>query len=972
MTAGSRELVLVCAPRDRKLGERLDIHLASLKNEGIVTVWDERQVAPGMNTRQEMRRHLESAGVILLLVSADFLAAQGYYEELLPLALQRANNGQALVLPVLLAPVAWEKTPLARIRCLPENGKPIINWTNREAALASVAAGIRLALYAHTPITHGTHDTKQQAHARAARAFPMEGTPMTGTPGELTTSILHKAIGRYYSELNDYRSKGMTELNLRPAFQNLLSDMARRVNLTLMHEMTIHGRIRPDGVLVSEYHIRRGCWKAKGPRGNLEAEIEQKKRDGYPLDNTIFENTLTAVLFQDGQRFDFDLRDRDEVTALLQKFLKHQTPENATFERAVLDFKDQIPTIAKRLLALINEEQQRNGKFISAFNAFHELCKNTLNPKISVDEIKEMLIQHLLTERLFRKVFDNPDFVSKNAIAVEIEKVIQALTSRSFNRSEFLRSLDPFYGAIEAEARSAGGWSERQAFLNTVYERFFQGFAVQKADTLGVVYTPQEIVDFMVASVDEVLKREFGKTLGLATPGVKVLDPCVGTGNFIVNIIKHIASQSRTALKEKYARDLFCNEIALLPYYIASMNIEHEYYTQMGDYAEFEGICFVDSLELAESQQLPLFVEKNTERIEREKEADIMVVVGNPPYNVGQKNENDNNKNRKYPIIDERIKETYVRDSKATLKTQLYDAYVRFFRWASDRLAGQDGIVCFISNNSFFDQISFDGMRKHLLKDFTQIYHIDLHGNVRKNPKLSGTTHNVFGIQVGVGITVAVRSSQSKNRGLYYHRVPEDWRKEEKLAFLQTKKSAGDIDWLELTPDTRQTWITDKLNSDFFTFPPMGAKEFKSAQHTNAPVLFRSYCGGVKTNRDTWVYDFSQRILEDRLKKLIETYNVEVNRWRQRSDKAISIDNFVTSDETLIKWSGDLKIQVEKGREATYEPNKIRHSLYRPFTKQYLYFDDLLNNSIYLQYLYFPTPVSELENTVIWLKVGMD
>ncbi|MGH2479335.1 MAG: type ISP restriction/modification enzyme, partial [Ktedonobacteraceae bacterium] len=254
---------------------------------------------------------------------------------------------------------------------------------------------------------------------------------MMNIPTELTSSVLHKAIGRYYKELQDYESKGVTELNLRPAFQALLAEMARRVNLTLMHEMTIRGRIRPDGVLVNNYNIRRGYWEAKGPLGNLEAEIEQKKRDGYPLDNALFENTRRAVLFQNGQRYDFDMKIIDDVTIMLQHFLVYQKPETANFEQAVLDFKEQIPNIAKRLLELINTEHARNARFIAAFDTFNELCRTTLNPRIGVDEIKEMLVQHLLTERLFRTVFNNPDFVSKNVIASEIEKVIQALTSRS-------------------------------------------------------------------------------------------------------------------------------------------------------------------------------------------------------------------------------------------------------------------------------------------------------------------------------------------------------------------------------------------------------------------------------------------------------------------------------------------------------------------------------------------------------------
>src|SRR5947209_9515710 len=254
---------------------------------------------------------------------------------------------------------------------------------------------------------------------------------------------------------------------------------------------------------------------------------------------------------------------------------------------------------------------------------------------MSQETVDEMLVQHLLTERLFRTIFNNSDFTKRNAIAVEIEKVIQALTSRSFNRYEFLKSLDRFYIAIENAARNLDDWSEKQHFLNTVYERFFQGFSVKQADTHGIVYTPQEIVNFMSNSVQEVLKRKFNTSI--ADPGFQSLDPCTGTGSFIVNLVRNHIPRSR--LKYKYEHDLYCNEIMLLPYYIASLNVEHEYYEKMGEYVPFEGICFADTLNLAEEQQLSMFVEENSERVQREKDAQIMVVIGNPPYNVGQVNE---------------------------------------------------------------------------------------------------------------------------------------------------------------------------------------------------------------------------------------------------------------------------------------------------------------------------------------------
>ena len=594
---------------------------------------------------------------------------------------------------------------------------------------------------------------------------------MTSASTTLSTPVLKKAIERYYKQLQDYKGRADYELAVRTAFLNLLNETAHQVKWMLIPEQTIEGGIRPDGVLRDSFDLKRGIWEAKGPQSDLDKEIARKIATGYPLTNTIFENTKRAILFQNKKRaFEFNLQNPQEVGDLLNQFFTYTEPDIASFEVAIQEFKEHVPELARTLLKIIEGEYKQNKKFIIAFDAFAELCRQSLDPKITTEVINEMLVQHLLTERLFRTVFNNPDFVNQNAIAAEIEKVIRALTSHSFNRNEFLKSLDRFYVAIEGAARSIDGWLERQHFLDTVYERFFQGYSIKRADTYGIVYTPQEIVDFMCASVDEVLKREFG--MSIAEPGVQIIDPCVGTGSYIVNLLHRIPNHR---LKYKYENDLFCNEIMLLPYYIASLNIEHEYYSRIDGYEPFEGICFTDTLELAEklhsdkdkkevlTQPNLFLVEENTKRVHREKAAQIMVVVGNPPYNVGQKNENDNNKNRKYSVVDGRIKETYVKASKATNRNKYYDAYVRFFRWATDRLQGRDGIVCLVSNNSFVHKGVFDGIRKHLLQDFTQVYHLDLHGDVVDNPKLSGTTHNVFGIKEGIGITIAIRASRNSN-----------------------------------------------------------------------------------------------------------------------------------------------------------------------------------------------------------------
>src|SRR5437879_1048542 len=455
---------------------------------------------------------------------------------------------------------------------------------------------------------------------------------------------------------------------LRSAFQTLLADVAHMVKWTLIPEQTLDGGIRPDGVMRDDFKLRRGYWEAKGPNGNLDKEIEDKKKKNYPLTNTIFENTKRAILYQNKKKYgEYDLQKPNDVGDLLKTFFAYTEPDIANFEVAVQEFKERIPELAQALLDIIEQQHKLNRKFIAAFDTFANLCRTSLDPKISKGTVNEMLVQHLLTKRLFHTVFGNSAFINRNIIASHIEKVIDALTSSAFNPDDFLKNLDRFYVGIDGAAKDIESWSERQHFLNTVYERFFQGFSVKQADTHGIVYTPQEIVDFMCASVEEVLQKEFSTSL--SEPGVQILDPATGTGNFIVNLIRnHI---SRRDLKYKYQHDLFCNEIMLLPYYIASLNIEHEYFTKTNEYEPFGGICFADTLELAEGQQLSLFVEENTERVQREKEAQIMVVIGNPPYNVGQKNENDNNKNRRYPKVDRHIKDNNVRDTKATNKNNI-------------------------------------------------------------------------------------------------------------------------------------------------------------------------------------------------------------------------------------------------------------------------------------------------------------
>lgn len=982
MALGPLELFYSYAHEDEALRNELEKHLKLLQRQGYITQWYDRQIPPGNVWAQEIDTHLKSASIILLLVSPDFIASDYCYSVEMQEALRRHVANEARVIPIILRPCDWEAAPFGKLQALPKDAKPVTKWSDRDSAFTDIAKRLRETIEeknAVSSVPTNTVDATRKKKSRSGKGTGksvtelLQDVPATPAPAtKISASALKKAIDRYYKQLEEFKGKADYELAVRSAFQNLLAEAARLVKWTLIPEETLESGIRPDGVVRDDYFIR-GYWEAKGPKSDLNREIEKKKADGYPLNNTIFENTRKAILYQNKKPLpvEYDLHKPNDVSDLLKQFITYTEPDIENFEAAVQEFKERIPELAKALLSIIEREHKLNKRFIAAFEKFAELCRTSLDPKISKETINEMLVQHLLTERLFRTVFDNPDFINRNVIAVEVEKVIQALASRSFNRHEFLKGLDRFYVAIEAAAKGIETWSERQRFLNTVYERFFQGFSVKQADTHGIVYTPQEIVDFMCASVEEVLQKEFSTSI--SEPGVQILDPAVGTGSFIVNLVHRIP---RYRLKQKYQEDLFCNEITLLPYYIASLNIEHEYYEKMGEYEPFEGICFADTLELAEGQQLPLFVEENTERVQREKDAQIMVVIGNPPYNVGQRNENDNNKNRKYEVIDGRVRETYVKASEASNKNALSDIYVKFFRWATDRLGNRDGIVCFVSNNGFLNGIAFDGFRKSLLDDFDLIYHFDFKGDARTNGEVRRAEGgNIFDnkIRTGIGITLLVRSKHFQEKRIMYHCVGDYWSSKQKREYLSSFKQLSEVPWKPLIVDKNHNWLVKNLPPEFSSFLPIGMKEAKASPNLDNPVLFTTYSGGVKTNRDDWVYDFDKEKLEEKIKRFIETYNSDVDRWRRRGNNAVTIDDFVTYDDSKIKWSRDLKLDLHREHYVIYNKEKVRISLYRPFCKKYLFFDRLLNERVYLLFQIFPASATETENVMICVTgIGAD
>ncbi|MDT9240654.1 MULTISPECIES: type ISP restriction/modification enzyme [unclassified Limnospira] len=779
----------------------------------------------------------------------------------------------------------------------------------------------------------------------------------------------HKAVKSYYQTLQNFQKLGAAnEGAVKVAFADLLTSCCQQFNWILVQEnslkLTDTKRIQVDGLFVRDDTLKHGIWEAKDTADDLPKEVQKKFAKGYPKDNIIFQSPDRVIIWQGGKQvYDQDITKPEALVESLKLFFEYRPPQIENWEKAAAEFGDKVRGLGEKLVDLIESQRKTNPQFIGAFQGFSNLCRQSINPNISDAAVEEMLIQHLLTERIFRQIFNNPDFTRRNIIAVEIEKVIEALTSKSFSRAHFLGDVDYFYRALEEAAATITEYSEKQHFLNTVYERFFQGFAVNVADTHGIVYTPQSIVDFMVRSVDEILRTEFKKSL--SDKGVHILDPFVGTGNFIMRIMREIR---KTALSHKYQQELHCNEVMLLPYYIASMNIEHEYLTATGQYQPFDGICLVDTFSVQEALQLDLFTPQNTQRVKQQQSSPIFVVIGNPPYNAWQKNENDNNKNRKYSQrggVDQRVAETYAKDSKATLKNSLYDPYVKAFRWAADRIE-DEGIVAFVSNNSFIDAIAFDGMRQHLAQDFDAIYILDLGGNIRKNAS-NQPIYNVFDIKVGVSINLLIKKKEgNKSPGkIYYAAVGEFWRKQEKYDYLEKCQHLGGVDWEEIKPDKKHTWLTAGLQADFETFIPMGSKKTKAAKGDATGAIFKIYSRGAETARDDWAYNFNPDELAANIQRMIATYNEQTRKWHDCQDPSVNLDDFVISDDTKIKWSSRLKECLKANITTQFIPENVRNSLYRPFCFQFLYFDEVLTHRRGQFPYIFPTPETEKENRVI-------
>jgi predicted helicase len=779
-------------------------------------------------------------------------------------------------------------------------------------------------------------------------------------------------IQQYYTKVEKIIQYGgsRNEGALRFAFQTLLENYCADKNLELIAELEYRTKngdfVYPDGTLKDALRQDWGYWESKDQYDTLDEEIQKKFEKGYPTTNILFEDTRTAVLFRNGKEVGrAEITDPDALNALLNKFVSYEPREVEEFREAIERFKEDLPDLLTDLRRLIEAQARTNAAFAQARDDFLELCKKSINPHIVMADVREMIIQHILTEDIFITVFNEAQFHRENNIARELQKVIGTFFKGSIRRN-ILSRLDPYSKIIRAAASNIYDHHEKQRFLKVVYENFYRTYNPAGADRLGIIYTPDEIVRFMVEAADYLVCEHFGRLLG--DEDVEILDPATGTGTFITELIEYLP---KNRLPYKYENEIHCNEVAILPYYIANLNIEFTYAQKMDHYAEFSNICFVDTLDNLgfgfTSKQYSMFdiSAENLDRIQRQNQRKISVVIGNPPYNANQLNENENNRNREYPGVDRRIKDTYVKYSKAQ-KTKLYDMYVRFVRWSSDRL-DKNGVVAFVSNNSFIDDKSFDGFRKVVADEFNYIYIVDMKGDARTSgEKRRREGGNVFSdkIRVGVAVYFLVRKEEAEGCRIFYNCIDDYVRAEEKKAYLRDNKFQN-LQFDHVQPDKYYNWI-NLAENNWDALLPVATTETKFAKlKSKYQAVFKLFSLGVSTNRDEWVFDYSQESLVNKVLFLIRVFNQQVDMLSgSTSDE---IDDLL---DYSIKWSAGLKHRLLKAEKFRFSDKRITRLLRRPFVQNLYYSEKGLSDRLTSNHTeMFGHSLAE-DNIVIAINVG--
>ncbi len=768
-------------------------------------------------------------------------------------------------------------------------------------------------------------------------------------------------INKYYTAINKEKKNGANnEQNLRPHFYELLKHYLNSEGLHLQYEQRERNGLfnnYPDAK-ISREQIPVGHIENKDTKDQFDLEIRNKLEGrGYPSFNILFENTERAVLYQAGKKVaDIDMNNAEELNRVLLKFVQYQTDDQKKFLDAKQTLKIQVPLLAEEMRRDFAEEETTNKAFKSKLNEFLELCQQSINKNLEKEDVLEIVIQHILTEDIFIQFFSDNDFHKENTISRTVDELMNTLGNKKRDIKERIHdsiiSMKNYIHQMNKE--------DKKDVLKIFYEDFYTALNNKKADIQGVVYTPLSIVRFMIEATNDLLYTYFTKNL--SSKGVKILDPCTGTGIFMSELIEKIPKKD---LEYKYDNELFVNEIDILPYYIANLNIEYSYREMTNTYKSFENICLIDTLEFQSKQEdghlygIANLNDENLERAIRQYEQEISVVIGNPPYNANQQSENHNNKNKIYTTVDARIKDTYIKQSTAQ-KTKQFDMYKRFIRWASDRIKDH-GMISFITNNAYLDARQDDGFRKCLQKEFDYVYVIDLKGNARKNDKKEG--QSVFNIMVGTAIIFLIRDSAIKDKKakIQYYTMKDFATRANKLFKLtELTENFNKIPFEQILPKDNGQWL-GQTDNDFDSHPELINKTVKNKgilikDGADHKAIFKLFSNGILTARDQWAYDKNPEQLANKVQKLITVYDKE-----RSKHKGKKLDDYHMKKELdySIKWVGDTIDYMCKNKEILFDEKKIRKSLYRPFCQSYVYFEYPYVQRLYKNPVLFPYDTSD-------------
>lgn len=641
----------------------------------------------------------------------------------------------------------------------------------------------------------------------------------------------------------------------------------------------------------------------------------------------------------------------EEVQNAIYAKMVEKVGDRKYFEQWAKD----VAKIAQIQIDRIRDLITRDSEHKKAFNNFVKGLQENINSDIDKEEAIEMLSQHIITKPIFEALFENYSFVKNNPVSSSMEAILNLLLEQQFEKET--EDLKEFYNDVRVRVGNIDNSEGKQKIIVELYEKFFKTAFPKLVDKLGIVYTPIEVVDFIINSVEDILKKEFNRSL--TDENVNILEPFVGTGTFISRLLQSGNIKAKD-LERKYQKEIFANEIVLLAYYIATVNIENIYHdlNNEKEYKEFKGICLTDTFQLGEDkkelQLISTSFKENSERVKRQKNAPLQIIFGNPPYTIGQKSENDNAQNKKYPILDNKIADTYVKNSNSKMNKALYDAYIKAFRWATDRLNNNGGgIIGFVTNGAWIDGTATTGFRKTIEKEFTSIYVFNLRGNQRTSGEISRKEGGkIFGggSRTPIAITLLVKNPNEKREKakIYYYDIGDYLSREEKLSKINDFKSIGSkkMDWQILNPNEEGDWINQR-NDKFKDFIPLIDKDNKN----NKETFFAMSSNGVVTSRDSWVYSYSKINLEKNMKETIDFYNKEVEKVlnTRKKDKNKAVEDIIDTNPKNISWSRDLKKRANSYKFDEFNESDIVISLYRPFTKQYLYFNRFWNECQYQQ-----------------------